>query len=386
MKATIKPDMKAVEDYFNEVFSPRGVFFQKILAFMFASKDRLRFYRKAAVLMSNGTRLKEVLTELRNRAQKKSKSDTVAMIMDDLLRDLNKGVGLGLSLRKYVPLGEALIIETGDRGGNLENAFALACNSIEGTVKMRKAILKAVTYPIILLSLIPVVLTLFSKKMIPSFAAILSPEHWQGSARTLYVLSEFVMSFYFTATIIFVVSGIVIIVVSLPRWSGGLRSRFDLFPPWSIYRLMMGSSWLVSLSSLMKANLPMAEALGQIRKGARSVGNVWLEDRSAKAIYYLNHGQNLGQALESTKMGFPDKEVIEDLIVYSNLPGFDDVLFRMSREWIDDSVEKIEGQSKILFNMCLMAVGMVFVMIATGLYEINTQIVDALQGASSVIR
>ena len=54
---------------------------------------------------------------------------------------------------------------------------------------------------------------------------------------------------------------VAIFAVSLPYWIGPGRVQLDKFPPWSWYRIAQGSSFLLALSALMRAQVPITRAL-----------------------------------------------------------------------------------------------------------------------------
>jgi type II secretory pathway component PulF len=87
--------------------------------------------------------------------------------------------------------------------------------------------------------------------------------------------------------------------------------------------------------------------------------NRWLHDRLSKTIFYFSSGYNLGQALEATGTDFPDRELVDDLVIYSELSGFDRILYGLGREWVDNGMERIKQQSSVLNTAAIVFIGAV---------------------------
>ncbi len=109
----------------------------------------------------------------------------------------------------------------------------------------------------------------------------------------------------------------VIIIFTLPYWTGKIRSKFDLIPPWSIYRSVIGCGFLLSLSSLITAGIPTPEAIR--------------------------------------------------------------IISRNASPWQEESVEFISNQMNILKNAAILIMGGVFMWIVSGMFSLQQQISNAAQ-------
>ena len=164
---------------------------------------------------------------------------------------------------------------------------------------------------------------------------------------------------------------------SLPRWKDGLRVTFDRFMPYSIYRVLHGSTWMISFASLVNAGVRTESALEQLMAGA----SPWMKVRIQACLKGMRSGLNPGDALAKSGFGFPDIEIIDDLGVYARLSGFDIALATIGREWITESVERIQAMMKVVFGFSVLLVGLFIALMVGGLIGMELQMTQILQNS-----
>jgi type II secretory pathway component PulF len=99
---------------------------------------------------------------------------------------------------------------------------------------------------------------------------------------------------------------IIFIIYTMPRWISKSRIMFDSFPPWSLYKMWQGSSFLLAISSMMAAGVKLDEV------SLRRISNQsepYLKQRVAMLVRYITAGDNLGDALYKSGYKFPDEEI-----------------------------------------------------------------------------
>ena len=151
-------------------------------------------------------------------------------------------------------------------------------------------------------------------------------------------------------------------------------SFFDKLPPWSLYKVFAGISWLLAMSALVKSGSPVSTSLLALRRDS----NPYLRERIDKTLVFINNGDNLGQALEKTGLEFPDREIIADLKVYSELDNFEDAMDKLANEWLEESVYIIEQKASILNMIALLSVGGVIAWAVMGVFDMQDQITSAM--------
>lgn len=371
--------------WIDDRFADSG-FIKFIATKLFDKNSRIRLYEKIAALVGNGKQLQSSVENLLHRAEKKSKSDVTAVILRDVVFQLKQGRSLGQALDKYIPMGERILIIAGEKSGTLPDTLLLCANTIKASKKMTERAIFSILQPFFLLFALATSLFLISKLVIPKLELVYPTSKWEGSAKALALLSEFVNSPWFVGLIILFFVICIVIAVTLPHWTGKVRVFFDKLPPWSFYRILQGSAWLLSLSALIKSGTTLHESIHQMRKIANDpkVGNKWFHERMDLVLLGINNGMNIGLSLEATGTGFPDNEIIDDLIVYGDLHNFDQTLYKIGQESIQTGLEKIDSQAAILKIVVKILFGISVAIFATGIISVEMQIVEYFNAVGGI--
>ena len=332
---------------------------------------RLRLYRKIAKMLANGLPLLKILEELRDRASNRGRTpnEPMAILLDDCRRMVQNGRMLSEGLAEWIPQTEQMIIMAGEQSGRLENTLIGVIEVMQSGRKIQRVIVGGVAYPIAVFALILAYIYLFGTRVIPQFARMVDPETWHGAAKSLYLMSVFVQNWMAYVVLFFVLS-IIALLVSLPRWRGNLRVYVDNIPPYSIYRMLAGSSFLMALSSLQFAGITVEKSLLRIAE----MSQPWLRERIEGALLGVKSGLNCGEALKNAGYGFPSKEVIDDLCIYAEYKGFAEALKVLSEEWMAEGVDKITAQMNILNGFAIVMLAIVIGWLVTGFFGIQQEI------------
>lgn len=217
----------------------------------FTDTARLRLYRKMSTMLANGLPLLRVLEELRYRESREGKRprEPLAVILDDCRRGVQNGRLFSETLEGWVPRSEQMILMAGEQSGQLEQTLLAVVTVVQARKKIQAVIVGGMAYPLAILGLVLVYVYLFGTKVIPQFAMMMDPATWKGAARSLYLMSIWVQN-WMGYTLAALVLLLVLLFVSMPRWRGTLRVWADNLPPYSIYRLMVGSGFLMAFSAL----------------------------------------------------------------------------------------------------------------------------------------
>jgi type II secretory pathway component PulF len=345
----------------------------------FGSSDRKKIYNKLSELLEHDVQLMDALQSLHERAQRKGSSDPTYVVLDHLIRKIRSGQQLSEAFREFAPPRERLLLEAGEAQGDLGFALKNVARTVDATSEMKSKVISGLAYPVVLLMAVIGMLYFVGTTVIPQMAKASDPSKWTGVARSLYELSKFVQTPWFWTIPASLIGVSLLIAWSLPKTlgSGTLRSYLDKVPPWSLYRLIVGSGFLLSLSSMLRAGIPVQEALFQMRSHA----SPWLKQRLDGALAALRSGsQNIGYALAESNYDFPDREIVDDLTVYGELPNFDEIVDDIGQEWIEKGLERVETQSTILNSAGMAIMAGVIGYIAWGLFSIQQQLASAAMG------
>lgn len=336
--------------------------------------DRLTAYRKISALLRNRFSLMDALERMFQIASKDGKNpgDTMAVAVAAWMKSVQNGDPFSVALRGWAPASEVLMLSVGDIS-NLEMALDNTIRVVEGMRKMREAVWGALSYPLVLLLMVAFLVWGVAKFLVPPMKDAVPNLIWKGTAKTVVDLSVFVDKHPIFLASIFPVL-LILTVVSFPRWKSGMRRFFDKVPPWSIYRIFVGVGWLLSLSALIKAGTPVSKAMRALRSDA----SPYLLYRIDRSLFYVNNGDNLGDALYHTKQGFPDDEVVGDLRIYAELDNFPDALDRLSNDWLQSSLSDIEKKAGILNGVAILLIAGFVAWTVFGTFDMQNQMVSGM--------
>jgi type II secretory pathway component PulF len=337
----------------------------------FTDTVRLRLYRKIGKMLANGLPLLKILEELRDRASDggKKPNEPVAIILDDCRRMVQNGRTLAEGLEPWIPRTEQMILMAGEQAGRLERTLVVIIDVVLAGKKIRQVVLGGLAYPAAVFAMIIAYIYIFGASVIPQFARIVDPDRWQGVARSLYLMSVLVQN-WMVYLVLLLISLIALTVLSMPRWRGRVRMLLDRFPPYSVYRLMAGSSFLMAFSALQFAGVTVEKSLMRLSDLAQP----WLRERLDGALLGVKSGLNCGEALRNTGYDFPSREVIDDLCVYAEYKGFAEALKMLADEWMAEGVDTISAYMKMVNGMAIVLLAIVIGWLVTGFFGIQHEI------------
>ena len=346
------------------------------LIMLFSNKVRLKLYRKIASLMRNRFSLMDALDMLYDGASNggKNPGEPLAIAIAAWGKSLNNGKTFSDALKGWAPARERLMLSVGDVS-DLEGALLNLIKVTEGSTKMIRPIIGAVTYPSFLVMMSVLIIYAIGVYMVPPMIDAAPTVVWRGLAKNLVDLSYWIKANWLIAfSILPITMGIIYFTIGI--WTGKIRAYFDYIPPWSLYKVFTGISWLLALSALVKGGTPVSTAMRALRRDSSK----YLKERIDKTLVYINNGDNLGQALAKTGLDFPDKEIIGDLKIYSELDNFEEALDKLANDWLEESVYMIEEKAGILNMVALLSVGAVIAWAVMGTFEMQDQITSSMGG------
>lgn len=340
-------------------------FFAKI---SFSQEKKTRILRTMQRLNKAGiptSTTLDTLYDMYSQGGKKPKKST-AIAINEWRSRYNGGRSLSASMSGWISLSEEMIIEAGEQSDKLSLAMTDALEASKAGRKIRKTIRNALSYPIVMMAALCFMLYGYSIKIIPTFSEVVDPSLWTGNARRMYHLSQFVTTWLPLMVAVLVVLGI-IITISLPRARGRLRTFLDRFPPYSIYKVISGASFMMSMRGFIAAGIQVPEALRRIARGS----NPYIRNRTEAILAQVNAGRNLGEAMTRAGHNFPDNDINDEISIYAGLNNFSDNLDVLAKEWIEGAVERTEQTSKILFNIALVLLGGTVAFMAVSMFELQ---------------
>ncbi len=340
------------------------------LQFRHNRKIRYRIYRKLEGMLRMNEALSSALDRLYQNASEMGRYPrriAALAIREWFLKD-RAGKGLAESMEGWVPPAELYMIRAGEESGTMAKAFASIQAMGERTREMRAAVSYAVSYPGFMVVLVGFVLYMFGVNLIQNMKKT-APPQVMAKMGNVAAVSDFLAEW--GLVVVAVLIGIVfLITVTLPLWRGRLRVKLDRFPPWSWYRVLQGSSFLLGLSALLGAQVPLKRSLEILEEQATP----WLRERIYSARQEVLRGRNLGEALRVGDYGFPDPGVAVDLEILSERADVGGVIEQVANEWIRDQIDELKDQAVVARNVGLMVVGATIAWTMLSVFDVVTEV------------
>jgi len=343
----------------------------------FTGQTKVRVLRQLQRLIHAGVSTAKSLDTLYALYSKNGtkKKDPIALILHDWRQKLASGKPLSTCMAGWISPTEQMIIEAGEQSDNLSTAFTDALMATAASKKIRKAIVGGLAYPVVMVFALVSMLYGFSTGVVPTFATIVDPADWTGNAARMYSLSQFITNYVFVLAV-GVISAVTLIIVTMPYITSGSRPVLDKFPPWSLYKVITGASFMISMRGFLVAGVTVPDALRKIMKTSPP----YLRTRTAAIYKRVNEGKNLGVAMQKTGHNFPDTDISGEISIYAELDDFAVNLDVLAKEWIDGSIEKAQTAAKLINNVMLVLLAMTIGFIVTSMFELQDIITRSAQG------
>lgn len=315
-----------------------------------SGKTRARMYeRLARPIASGGMRYEDALANLYKRIAFRQPDDTVAIVLRTVLYHLSSGDDLDQGLAYFIPLNELLLIQAGAANGNVAKGLFDAANSIKRNKAIVAVSLRATIFPVLILFAVLGCLYIMGAMLVPEFERGMPREEWTGAGVILRYLGNFTAANGFVYLSALCLALLVLVVFSLKRWAGAGRSVADHFPPYSLYKTFTGSAWLLVLSSMSSSGQPVWQSLATIHQVAVNQGNRYVAARTSAVIKSNAKGHDsVANAMEDAGNGFPDHELIADLVLMAGNKDFNKQMSEITNDWIEDRVETVKNTAFLL--------------------------------------
>ena len=342
----------------------------------FSTRKRQKLYRRLAALLNNGIPLATAVARLQVVSANMGRRGAVEkVVLQNWQIRMRGDPSFGAAVQGWAPEEERLLIVAGETGGELA-ATLLSLTGIMDSVKdLRSALRSAVTYPFVLIAAMFGYLSIVSLVAVPKFAEVYDPSNWTGYARVMYNISEIALQLLI-GFVLFVPGIIVLYQVSVRTIGGRVRIILDRVPPFSFYRLQTGAGFLLGFGSLLQAGVQATEALHLIMQRSQTG---YMRVRVGAALAGVRAGLSIGRAMESTRYEFPDREILADLVTYSDLANFDERLLDISKIWVSDTVVEVTARTKTVNQALLMMLIVVVGMMVFGLFQIQQQVASGIR-------
>ncbi len=304
-KANLRQNLQTKGIFVTEVFegkkttrSSGGEIDIKKMLEVVSLRDIALITRQLATLLRAGIPLVESLNALTDQADK----EELKRVLSDIRRQVNEGSSLANALRDHPKHFTDLyvnMVRAGESSGNLDTVLIRLTEFIEAQIELRSKIIGAMVYPIIMMFVGVVIMTLLFTFVIPKVTAIFKD---QGAdlpfmTQMLITISEVFSNWWFIIIPLFV-GGIVAFFQWKRTTKGKHRwDRFVLKVPvvGGLVRMIAISRFARTLGTLLSSGVPLLQALDIVKD---ILGNSRLVEVVEDARVNIREGDSIAQPLK----------------------------------------------------------------------------------------
>jgi type IV pilus assembly protein PilC len=268
-------------------------------------KDIAVFTRQLATMMRAGVPLLQSFDIVSRGAT----NPRVGKLLNDIRSDVETGTSLSQAFRKHPMYFDALycnLVEAGEAAGILESLLDRLATYQEKTLAIKQKIKSAMTYPIAVLSVAFIVVSIIMIKVIPSFKEVFASFGADLPAPTLVVISmsEFFVDYWWA--IFGGLGGGLFMFFQTWKRSVPMQKRMDrilvklpVFGP-LLYKSAV-ARWTRTLATMFAAGVPLVDALDSV--GGASGNHIFI-DATENIQRDVSTGTSLTNAMQATNV-FP---------------------------------------------------------------------------------
>ena len=308
-------------------------------------KQRLKIYRMLEKMTGEPANLQinEAIDELRSIEMNHALKSRLWYVYDEIMEQMrNTDANFAKALSKYIPQQDTMIIASSEQD-DITLGFTTVIQNNRQTSQMNKAFSQALGYPLLMIVVLLILLFYFSTKIIPIFvdSVTLGMELSASSIFLMKMASSFI--WWFSGVLIIIIALLFFLIWALPNWTDLSRKYVEDFPPFNMYRTVVGCGFLFALNSLGKSGYMQYDALEQMVKLAKP----YLRYRIEVIMELMADGLDIGQALIQSKLNFPDKQMVRELAIWVKYSD-DDSLEMLSKNLAEDGLESMKMQAQSL--------------------------------------
>lgn len=330
-------------------------------------KDIAVFTRQLATMMKAGVPLLQAFDIVARGAT----NPRLTKLLTEIRTDVETGTSLSVAFRKHPMQFNALycnLVEAGEQGGILEQLLERLAIYEEKTMALKQKIKSALIYPVAVLVVAFIVLTIIMLFVIPAFKEVFSSFGADLPAPTLAVmwLSEQFVAYWWL--IFGVLIGGSYFFIQSWRRSEKMQIAMDrLFLRIPVFGDLIRKSvlarWTRTLSTMFGAGVPLVEALDSV--GGAS-GNAVYQIATDQIQKEVSTGTALTMAMQNTGV-FPTM-VLQMTAIGEESGSLDHMLGKAAEFYEDEVDEMVKGLSSLMEPFIITILGVLIGGIVVSMY------------------
>ena len=319
-------------------------------------KDIAIFTRQFATMMKAGVPLLQTF-DIVGRG---NPNPNVTKLLSDIRSEVETGTALSSAFRKYPKYFNALycnLIEAGETAGILEALLDRLATYMEKTEAIKSKIKSAMMYPLAVVVVAFVVVTIIMIFVIPAFKSVFSSFGADLPAPTLFVMaiSEFFVSYWWL--IFGVIGGSIYFFMQAWRRNEKMQIMMDrILLKIPVFGVLIEKScvarWTRTLSTMFAAGVPLVEALDSV--GGAAGNSVYL-NATTSIQREVSTGTSLTNAMTNTSV-FPSM-VLQMCAIGEESGTIDHMLGKAADFYESEVDDMVAGLSSLLEPIIIVFLG-----------------------------
>jgi len=324
------------------------------------------FTRQFSVMLGAGLPLVQALQAI--GAQ--NPNPTLKNILEKVRTDVESGSTLARALEKHPKAFDNLytnMIAAGEAGGILDVVLQRLSVFIEKIVKLKRALISALIYPVVIVAIGVGVVAIILWKVIPVFRTLFESLEAELPLLTRIVIgaSGFLEIFFFPILVI-----IIVVLFGMKKWyrtktgghvlDGGLL-RIPILG--DVVRKISIARFTRTLATLLTSGVPILDALDIT---ARTAGNVILEDVIHVVRKRIEEGGNMADPMRLSKF-FPP--MVTQMVSVGEATGeLDSMLTRVADYYEEEADTVVANLLTLLEPLMVVVLGILVAIIVIAMY------------------
>ncbi|MFZ0739337.1 MAG: type II secretion system F family protein [Candidatus Acidiferrales bacterium] len=343
------------------------------------AKELAVFTRQFSVMIDAGLPLVQCLEILAGQQDNK----TFQKVLTGVRGSVEGGATLANSLKQYDKIFDPLyynMVDAGETGGILDTILQRLSTYIEKNVKLKRAVKSAMIYPVAVIGIAGLVITLLLWKVVPIFVTLFTGLGVDLPLPTRIVigLSRFIGSMYG----FFILLGLIGIGVAIKFWYGTPQGRMLLdrallnVPIIGILlRKIAVARFTRTLGTLISSGVPILEGLDIT---ARTAGNAVVERAINQTRKAVEAGRSLVDPLKETDV-FPG--MVTQMIGVGEQTGAMDAMLQKIADFYEEEVDvAVKDMLTLMEPVMILFLGIVVGGIVISLYLPLFSLIGKLAG------
>ena len=315
------------------------------------TKDIVVFTRQFSTMIDAGLPLVQCLDILSRQQENKS----FRKVLLEVKESVESGSTFADALKKHPKVFDELfvnLVAAGEVGGILDTILNRLAAYIEKSMKLKKQVKSAMTYPSTIVAIAFLVITVILVFVIPQFQSMFADFGGTLPLPTQIVIniSEFIQSY-----VVHIIVGIIIFVIGYKRFYASKRGREILdnlylkLPVFGeLIRKVSVAKFTRTLGTMISSGVPILDGLEIV---AKTAGNKTVEKAIYKVRQSISEGKTIAEPLEKSGV-FP--AMVCQMIAVGEQSGAIDTMLNKIADFYDDEVDDAVGNLTAMMEPLLM--------------------------------